>query len=95
MQKIFQKNPKNRLGTGSRGASDIKSHPFFSGIDWESVYAKKIKPPFMPKITKPDETRYIHDDFLDEPAIDSFNKDNTLNSKTDIFMSDDFSYKNK
>lgn len=36
----------NRLGLG--GAAEIKKHPFFRGLDWESI--RKVKPPFLPNV---------------------------------------------
>ncbi len=37
-------NKNNRLG--KNGASEIKKHPFFAGIDWDN--ARNMKPPFIP-----------------------------------------------
>lgn len=35
----------NRLG--ANGAEEVKAHPFFAGIDWNSL--KKSRPPTVPK----------------------------------------------
>jgi len=43
---LLCKEPENRLG--SKTAAEIKNHEFFSGLDWEMVYEKKIDPPFKP-----------------------------------------------
>lgn len=53
------KDADKRLGTGSKGLEDIKNHPFFKNIDWEAIYNKKIKPPFVPKISSESDTKYI------------------------------------
>lgn len=46
------KNVSRRLGcvASQGGEQAIKDHPFFREIDWEALEAKKIKPPFKPKI---------------------------------------------
>ncbi|XP_070568259.1 serine/threonine-protein kinase LATS1-like [Ptychodera flava] len=45
--------PEHRLG--SQGASEIKCHPFFRTIDWDSGL-RKTTAPYIPKITHPTDT---------------------------------------
>ena len=33
LEGLFQKKPENRLGTVG-GATEIKNHPWFEGLDW-------------------------------------------------------------
>lgn len=33
---------------GANGGQEVRSHPFFAPIDWESLYRKAIVPPFQP-----------------------------------------------
>lgn len=46
------KNVSRRLGcvASQGGEQAILDHPFFKEIDWVALEAKKVKPPFKPKI---------------------------------------------
>lgn len=79
---------EKRLGTN--GADEIKNHPFFEGIDWNALLEKKIRPPFIPKLNNPYDTKYIDHDFLTETNMDTLNKGSSVASKDDVFK--DFSY---
>jgi serine/threonine protein kinase len=85
MKSIFVKS--GRLGQS--GAHEIKQHPFFSEINWDSILKKKIRPPFIPNLNSSSDTKYIDTDFLDQPAIDSYNDSDIINSQDDMFK--DFS----
>jgi len=38
---LLEWRPENRLGCGPGGISELKSHPFFEGMDFEAVYKRK------------------------------------------------------
>ncbi|RFU32262.1 hypothetical protein B7463_g4088, partial [Scytalidium lignicola] len=46
LTKLLNRKPEQRLG--ANGASEIKSHPFFHGIDWHKLLEKKYEPTFKP-----------------------------------------------
>lgn len=61
MKRLLCRNPKNRLGS-QFGAVEVKSHPFFNGLNWDDVYNKKLVPPEIENkeiIDQPDELLYI------------------------------------
>jgi serine/threonine protein kinase len=45
LQKLLEKDPTQRLGTN--GADEIKNHPFFSGVQWDSLQFI-CRPPYVP-----------------------------------------------
>ncbi|OAA61633.1 cyclic-AMP-dependent protein kinase catalytic [Niveomyces insectorum RCEF 264] len=44
-----------RLGNLSGGAARVKAHPFFAGIDWDALYARRDQGPIVPPV------RYVGD----------------------------------
>ena len=46
-------------------ASDIKAHPFFRKVPWDTMHL--LKPPFVPKVKNWEDTRYFEED---EPISD-------------------------
>ncbi|KAG8931276.1 hypothetical protein FRC01_001567 [Tulasnella sp. 417] len=50
---LLTRDPSQRLG--ANGAEEIKKHPFFAKyIDFERLLAKKILPPFKPRVARSD-----------------------------------------
>lgn len=39
---LLEKDPAKRLGSGPRGNSAVKSHPFFRSINWELLHSRKV-----------------------------------------------------
>jgi len=46
-----------RLGSGPNQADDIKRHPFFAGVDWETI--RNIEAPFVPHLKYVSTTRKL------------------------------------
>ncbi len=55
MERLMCMDPKQRLGT--RGASEVKSHPWFAGLDWNNLMTTEAN--FVPNITDPESTDYF------------------------------------
>ena len=59
-----------RLGTGQGDAEEVKSHVFFESTDWDDLYNKRTKPPFIPVFWSDTSTEYFEKRFTDEdPAL--------------------------
>ncbi|CAI2168799.1 11740_t:CDS:10 [Funneliformis geosporum] len=69
LQKLLTRDPEKRLGSGRGDAEDIKRHPFFKGVNWEDMLAKKVPPPFYPSISSPTDTSNFDDEFTSEVPV--------------------------
>ena len=69
---LLEREEFKRLGGGPTDAQEIKCHPFFSNIDWEKLYERKLEPPFRPQLKDGDDTKYFDEEFTSERAVDSF-----------------------
>ncbi|KAF0972041.1 hypothetical protein FDP41_009737 [Naegleria fowleri] len=69
---LLEREEFKRLGGGPTDALEIKSHPFFSNIDWDQLYERKLEPPFRPQLKDGDDIKYFDEEFTSERAVDSF-----------------------
>ncbi|XP_058799854.1 protein kinase C [Phymastichus coffea] len=79
---FMTKNPARRLGCAAAngGESAIRSHPFFQNMDWEALEARKIKPPFKPKIkNKKDAVNFDAEFTKEEPVLTPIHSDAGIN----------------
>ncbi|CAH1791260.1 unnamed protein product [Owenia fusiformis] len=67
--KLLTKEPRDRLG--ARGASDVKKHAFFKGLNWIDLATKKIPAPFIPVIKDPMDVSNFSEEFTNMVAQDS------------------------
>jgi hypothetical protein len=58
---------------------EIKHHPFFKDIDWDSLLAKKITPPFKPKIKSDIDTSFFDDEFTKQQISESVTNKSVFN----------------
>lgn len=65
---LFKRNPANRLGSGSRGAQEIREHPFFITIDFAKLYHKEITPPYIPSVGRSDSLFYFDRELTNKPV---------------------------
>ncbi|XP_034164378.2 microtubule-associated serine/threonine-protein kinase 3 isoform X4 [Pangasianodon hypophthalmus] len=53
--RLLRQNPIERLGTG--GATEVKQHTFFTGLDWNGLLRQKAE--FIPQLEGDDDTSYF------------------------------------
>ncbi|XP_064420212.1 serine/threonine-protein kinase N2 [Latimeria chalumnae] len=69
IRKLLRKNPERRLGAGEGDAEEVKKQMFFQEIDWDALFAKKAKPPFIPKIASPSDVSNFDKEFTTQKAV--------------------------
>ncbi|KJE94064.1 akt protein [Capsaspora owczarzaki ATCC 30864] len=66
LAQLLQKDPKNRLGNGTRDGREIMEHPFFANINFDDMYNRRVPPPFLPKVASDIDTSNFDADFTSE-----------------------------
>jgi len=66
LENLLQRDVNDRL----RDPVKIKEHPFFAPIDMEALWQKKLKAPFVPNVSGPEDVGQIDPVFIEEtPGI--------------------------
>ncbi|KAM6967479.1 serine/threonine-protein kinase Sgk2b [Aplochiton taeniatus] len=58
LEGLLERDCTKRLGANNDFA-ELRNHPFFRSINWENLLARKVQPPFIPKVSGPCDIRYI------------------------------------
>ncbi len=74
---LFVRDPDQRLGS-KNDLEEIMAHPFFKNLDWEAIYKKRVKPPFIPKIESELDTKYIDTEFTTSSPNESYTPEEEL-----------------
>lgn len=69
LNRLLERDPTKRLGTGPEDACEIKNHPFFNDIKWDALMAGKIDPPWRPIISGALDTSQFDREFTDMPIV--------------------------
>mmetsp|Transcript_22272 Transcript_22272/g.63288 ORF Transcript_22272/g.63288 Transcript_22272/m.63288 type:complete len:330 (+) Transcript_22272:102-1091(+) len=79
VKKLLTADLGKRYGNLKNGAEDIKQHKWFKDLSWDDLLAKKLPPPFTPKVKGDNDTS----NFDDYP--DSDEEPPAVNPLTDAF----------
>ncbi|KAM4580098.1 serine/threonine-protein kinase Sgk2b [Odontesthes bonariensis] len=73
LEGLLERDIAKRLGE-SRDIEELRDHPFFAFINWDDLVAKKLRPPFIPKVSGPCDISYIDPEFTQQPVPASVNE---------------------
>ncbi|KAL0819314.1 hypothetical protein ABMA28_007447 [Loxostege sticticalis] len=65
---FMTKNPARRLGVCG-GAGGIRAHAFFRDMDWDALAARRLRPPFRPKVKSKREAANFDAEFTKEEPV--------------------------
>lgn len=70
LQALLHKDQRQRLGSKA-DFLEIKNHVFFSPINWDDLYHKRLTPPFNPNVAGPDDLKNFDPEFTQEAVSKS------------------------
>uniref|UniRef100_A0A8D3BL13 Ribosomal protein S6 kinase n=1 Tax=Scophthalmus maximus TaxID=52904 RepID=A0A8D3BL13_SCOMX len=89
LKKLLVKDPHKRLGSGPRGAEDIKAHPFFKKLNWADLAQKKLPSPFKPELKSELDVGNFAEEFTGmDPVYSPANCSTCIPSSSNAVMGD-------
>ncbi|KAK5862322.1 hypothetical protein PBY51_017732 [Eleginops maclovinus] len=70
---LLERDVSKRIG-GSSDLAELQEHPFFASINWDDLLARKVRPPFIPKVAGPCDFSNIDPEFTLQPVPASVNE---------------------
>merc|ERR1712130_555496 len=68
------------MGGANGGAEEVKSHEFFTSINWKCLFEKEIDPEFVPNIKDDLGTNYVDEELAEENAEYSSDSTSSLSA---------------
>ncbi|CAI5723290.1 unnamed protein product [Peronospora farinosa] len=94
--KLLTKNENDRLGSGEHGFEQIKHHPWFNGLDWDSVERKEAlfegQYALMEKHAKEYRTEDIFETYMNTVEVPIDTPASVKNSSNELFNDFAFNY---
>ncbi|RKP16890.1 molecular mechanism For the regulation of protein kinase B Akt By hydrophobic motif phosphorylation [Rozella allomycis CSF55] len=89
IEQFLVREPQYRLGCGSDASCAIRRHEFFHGVDFNMVFKKLVRPPFVPDLRNDIDTRYFDQAFTDQAPVIT----ESVMSSNDELHFEDFSFR--
>uniref|UniRef100_A0A914URG2 G protein-coupled receptor kinase n=1 Tax=Plectus sambesii TaxID=2011161 RepID=A0A914URG2_9BILA len=48
LEGLLKRDVPDRLGCRGGGPTEVKTHPFFADVDWQTIYLRRLPPPLIP-----------------------------------------------
>ncbi|KAF9427733.1 Serine/threonine kinase, partial [Podila epigama] len=90
LQSLLVKVPSLRLGAGPTDAEEIKAHAYFCNVNFDDVYHRRIRPPFLPTVTSDRDVSNFDSEFTSEAPGETPTDYRLDNVEQDMFKG--FSY---
>ena len=68
---LLQKEASKRLGSGSSGSEEIRSHKWFKSVNWKKLEGREIRPSFVPEVAGKQCVANFEDRWTSMPVLDS------------------------
>jgi len=72
IKKLLIRNPKQRLGYGEGGLSDIQQHSWWEDLNWSDLLELKVDPPYKPPVESVTDISCFSREFTEESPQDTF-----------------------
>lgn len=93
--RLLKRDPNKRLGSGTEGAIRVRSDPYFEFIDWNLIYTKRIRPPYIPNLYSETDFSHFDSEFLRlTPRLSPVGSDDILSQSLDRAF-EGYSYTNR
>ncbi|XP_040899589.1 serine/threonine-protein kinase Sgk2b [Toxotes jaculatrix] len=73
LEGLLERDVSKRLGESS-DLVELQEHAFFASTNWDDLLARRVTPPFIPKVTGPCDVSHIDPEFTQQPVPASVNE---------------------
>lgn len=87
IQGLLIKDPSKRLG-----GREVMHHVFFAEIDWEKLYNREIRPPYVPELSSECDLRYFEAQFTEQKTVGLCSFEKRPSEKAKFYIGDEHEF---